>query len=239
MLPAFDQIARVPLAPVLAAQALAVRRRAQLLPEPPGPRSGTTGSGPDLRVLIVGDSSAAGVGAATQDQALGGQLIACLAKSHRVSWQLQARTGNTTRDTLAALGALPPGRFDVAVTALGVNDVTRGVSARQFHARQSRLLNLLQTRFGAGRIVVTGVPPMHRFPLLPNPLRWVLGAQAARLDKTLVALVAARPGIAHVALDFPNDRRFAAIDGFHPSPVAYTMWAHRLAERITSEPAAH
>ncbi len=35
---AADQILRVPLLPVLAAQGLAVRRKAQLLPEPIGPR---------------------------------------------------------------------------------------------------------------------------------------------------------------------------------------------------------
>jgi len=37
---AADQVLRVPLLPVLASQALWVRRNARLLPEPSGPREG-------------------------------------------------------------------------------------------------------------------------------------------------------------------------------------------------------
>ncbi|EEX09439.1 hypothetical protein SL1157_1477 [Ruegeria lacuscaerulensis ITI-1157] len=62
---AVDQIVRLPLLPLLAAQALMVRQRALRLPEPSGPREGRQGRGPRLRLLIVGDSSAAGVGAGT------------------------------------------------------------------------------------------------------------------------------------------------------------------------------
>ena len=56
------------LAPLLLVQGRWVRRRTPLLPEPPGPRAGVIGQGPVLRLLIVGDSSAAGVGVAHQAQ---------------------------------------------------------------------------------------------------------------------------------------------------------------------------
>ncbi len=58
------------LSPVLIAQAMGMRRRVPALPEATGPREGQLGSGAGaLRVLIAGDSSAAGVGVATQDHA--------------------------------------------------------------------------------------------------------------------------------------------------------------------------
>ena len=61
------------LAPVLFAQARSTRRRAPVLPEAEGPREGQLGSGVGaLRVLIAGDSSAAGVGVANQDHAFAG-----------------------------------------------------------------------------------------------------------------------------------------------------------------------
>ena len=54
---------KLALAPVLVAQALRTRRRAPVLPEPAGPRQGCVGQGEsELRLLIAGDSSAAGVG---------------------------------------------------------------------------------------------------------------------------------------------------------------------------------
>ena len=61
------------LSPLLVAQALATRRRAPELPEAQGAREGALGERVPFRLLIVGDSSAAGVGVRTQDQALVGR----------------------------------------------------------------------------------------------------------------------------------------------------------------------
>ena len=50
------------LAPLIVPQGLWVRATIPLLQEPPGERQGTSGDGPPLRLLILGDSAAAGVG---------------------------------------------------------------------------------------------------------------------------------------------------------------------------------
>ena len=57
------------LGPLLLYQGFRVRRNILLLPEPPGERTGTAGDGPPLRLLVTGDSAAAGVGAAHQQSA--------------------------------------------------------------------------------------------------------------------------------------------------------------------------
>ena len=220
------------LAPVLAAQAVLVRRRAQFLPEPPGPRAGRSGAGRPLRLLIAGDSSAAGVGAPHQDQALAGQLVALLARHFEVTWRLEAVTGATTASMLDRLASLPEQRFDVAVTALGVNDVTRASTEARWRARQGALLDLLRDRFGAGAVFATGLPPMRAFPLLPEPLAWVLGAQAERLDKALASLCDSRSHAHHVRIAYPPDPGLAASDGYHPTPRAYGIWAGEMAARI-------
>ena len=213
-------------------QAVAVRRRALILPEPPGERSGSAGSGAPLRLLIIGDSSAAGVGAPLQNAALSGQLVNALGPHFRLTWRLEARTGATTKTTLARFSRLPPEPFDVAILALGVNDVTRAVTRRQWIGRQQALHRLLQDRFGVRRIYVSGLPPMGLFPLLPQPLRWVLGAQAKRLDGALAEVGSKDNPVCHVPFDFPHQARFFAEDGFHPSPVAYTHWADVLKKLI-------
>ena len=228
---AADQILRVPLLPLLAAQGLLVRRNARLLPEPAGPRSGRAGRGPRLRLLITGDSSAAGVGAGTQAQALSGCLVSRLSRHYCVEWQLEATTGHTTLDTLRRLEHLD-GPFDAAITALGVNDVTRGVTRRRFERQQNRLLDHLVNGLGARRIVVTAVPQMDRFPALPQPLAWVLGQQAARLDRGLQQVASAYPQVRHLSLDLPDDPALAAPDGYHPSPKAYAIWATEAARLL-------
>ncbi len=228
---ATDQILRIPLLPVLAVQGLAVRRNARLLPEPTGPRQGRAGRGPRLRLLITGDSSAAGVGAGTQRQALSGQLVGQLAKRFTVEWWLEATTGHTTQNTIERLQGLSE-QFDVAVTALGVNDVTRAVSRQSFEDNQTSLLDLLTGSMGARQVIVTAVPQMARFPALPQPLAWVLGQQAARLDRGLQKVAAGYPQASHLALNLPDDPALAAPDGYHPGPKAYAIWAEQLAQLI-------
>ena len=224
---------RLVLAPVLLGQALGVRRRALVLPEPPGPRAGVAGEGPLIRLLIAGDSSAAGVGAPHQDVALAGQVVAALSRHARVEWQLHATTGHTTAQTLARLAALPAQRFDVAVTALGVNDVTRQRSAARFAREQADLATLLRERFGVRAQWRSGLPPMHRFPLLPRPLRDVLGAQAREFDRVLAET--ARPGLFHLPFDAARlEPAMMARDGFHPGPAVYTLWGQEAAGAIWS-----
>ena len=224
--------AKLALAPVLIAQGLGVRRRALRLPEAAGPRAGEAGAGPPLRLLIVGDSSAAGVGAPDQDNALVGQLVAELASTHRVQWRLIARTGATTADTLTRLAGEKPEPFDIAVTALGVNDVTRSVPLARWLARQAALRALLAERFGVFHVIASGLPPMGHFPALPQPLRWVAGASARRLDLGLARAAAQDARWSHAGFDITLTPEMMAQDGFHPGPAGYALWAKLLAPHI-------
>ncbi len=156
-----------------------MRLSTPVLPEPVGRRTGSYGSGPPLRLLLLGDSSAAGVGAEHQSEALLGQLLSHLGKDYSVDYRLVAGTGATTADALAWLDTIASQFFDVVVTALGVNDVTAMGSKRRFRREQRQLLAALQQRFAGPQIVVSGLPPMQHFPVLPQPLRAFLGARVA------------------------------------------------------------
>ncbi|APG48577.1 SGNH/GDSL hydrolase family protein [Phaeobacter porticola] len=226
-----DRLLRIILLPLLLVQAVNVRRKALRLPEPAGPRFGQLGQGEPLRLLIAGDSSAAGVGVSRQEDALSGQLVNLLAPGRHLTWRLEASNGHRTADTRARLLALPPQQFDVAVLALGVNDVTRLSSARRFHMEQSALIALLQDRFGVELVVMSGVPPMAQFPALPSPLAWILGRHAARLDRVLARL-ATQSGVVHLPFEIPADPDLAAQDGYHPSAQAYALWAAALANSV-------
>ncbi|WP_083095817.1 SGNH/GDSL hydrolase family protein [Pseudophaeobacter leonis] len=245
---ALDQILRLPLLPLLALQAITVRRRALILPEPRGPRQGQMAQERlqqgeleqerQLRVLIAGDSSAAGVGVSAQSQGLSGQLAAQLSAQFEVHWRLEATTGHQTRDTITRLQALPKQQFDVIILALGVNDVTHGTTRTRFYRQQSQLMQLLLDRFEPRLILACGVPQMQHFPALPQPLAWVLGRQSARLDNVLAALASEHPAVAHMPFQLPQDPALAAADGYHPSAQAYRLWALGLGEKILDHLAA-
>jgi lysophospholipase L1-like esterase len=229
-----NSVLRALSAPVWLAQGLHVALTTPRLPEACGLREGRVGAG-QLRLLILGDSSAAGVGALTQDQALAGQLVAALAE-FQPDWQLIARTGATTASTLAALQTCPVRPVDIAVVALGVNDITRAVPLPRWLALQRDLATLLSARFGARHIYLSGVPPMDRFPVLPRPLRDVLGARAARFDAALADLIPTLPGARHLALDGALlQPGMMAPDGFHPGAEAYALWAGIVARAIRAD----
>jgi lysophospholipase L1-like esterase len=227
---------RLALAPVCLAQGLLVRRRAARLPEAAGPRAGSVGTGPLLRLLLVGDSSAAGVGVAHQDEALAGRLGAELAARFTVQWQLHAYIGATTASMLGTLRDVDAAPFDAAVVALGVNDVARQVPLKRWLSRQQALADLLRVRFGVRRAYLSGVPPMGRFPLLPQPLRAVLGARAARFDAALAEAVRGQHRLRHLPIPAAAlDPALMAEDGFHPGPPVYRLWAEHLAGAIRDD----
>ena len=229
------QIASVGLAPVFMWQGRGVRRLVPRLPEASGPRSGVQGAGPTLRLLIVGDSAAAGVGAPTQHEALSGRLVDALASDFHLTWEVIARIGATTAGTARHLARRPPdtcGDFDVAVVSLGLNDVTGRRPLNRWLADVAEVCRLLRERFAVRQILLSGLPPMHLFPALPQPLRWYLGGTARRFDRALAAWVADRPDCEHVSLELRDATGLLATDGLHPGPAAFQQWSDELVPRI-------
>jgi lysophospholipase L1-like esterase len=235
------------LAPVLVAQAVATRRRAPVLPEAAGPRQGRLGEGGDaLQILIAGDSSAAGVGVAHQDQALAGHLTRALHRrtGRAVHWTLHARSGFTTQQVRALLRThlLQAGhgagneanspRIDTAVVVTGVNDVIDLVPARRAVQQRAELADWLLGQAGAAHVVFAPLPPVHRFPLLPQPLRRVMGDEARRHDDALARWAATRRDVSHIAIELDLDIEAMADDGFHPGEPVYRACGEALAAHI-------
>ena len=225
------------LSPLLVAQALATRRRALVLPEADGARRGVIGQGEPFRLLIVGDSSAAGVGVRTQAQALAGHLTRALAAGARrkVQWQLVARSGITTAQALELVQAEPPDAADVAVVVLGVNDVIDQVPSQRAVAQRAALADWLLAHTQVRHVVFAPLPPMHRFPLLPQPLRRIMGSDARRHDDAMARWAAARGDVSHVPIAFELGPQHMAEDGFHPGEPVYRNCGEALAGFIVEQ----
>ncbi len=218
--------------PVLLTQGPYTKMRTPKLPEPKGPRSGVAGHGRPIKLLITGDSSAAGVGVSHQSQALSGHLVRRLARHAQIDWQLVAKCGNTTPAALAQLERQAEGQVDVAVTGLGVNDITSGATLGQWLARTDALIDHLRGTLGAKHVYVSGIPPLSQFPRLQNPLRWALGHQAERFDRALRTHLVNRGDATWITLDVGLDDTNMAIDGYHPSETVYQEWAVTVSRRI-------
>jgi lysophospholipase L1-like esterase len=226
------------LGPVLLAQARWLRATALRLPEAAGPRSGVEGEaiapGPPLRILIVGDSSAAGVGVEEQAHALAQPLARLLSATtkRRVAWQLIAKSGINTREALALLMRSEVAPADYLVTALGTNDVTSQSKPDRFLRDYIALSEHLRERTGAVGMVITGLPPLRILPAAPHPLRWYLGRYANRLDRVLQRWVNLHPTRRYVSLDWAANPAEMAIDRYHPGPGQYRRWSELVCHEI-------
>ncbi len=237
--PGLSLALKLVLAPVLVAQAIATRRRAPVLPEAEGAREGRLGArGDPLHVLIAGDSSAAGVGVAHQDQALAGHLSRALHRhlSRPVQWNLQARSGLTTQQVHALLREATLPAFDLAVVVTGVNDVIDQVPVHRAIAHREALADWLLAECGVAHVVFAPLPPVHRFPLLPRPLRNVMGNDARRHDDAMARWAATRRDVSHAAFDLDLAADAMASDGFHPGEPVYRACGEALAAHIAGLP---
>ncbi|MFK8010608.1 MAG: SGNH/GDSL hydrolase family protein [Marinicellaceae bacterium] len=220
------------LGPILIIQGIWVRRKTIVLPEPQGCRSGIKGSGKKLSLLIIGDSAAAGVGTEHQDYALSGQLVSILSKNFCVNWELKAQTGHKTQDTINQIKQVDRKNIDIIITSLGVNDVTANLSLTQWLNNQNQLFNLCRHKFKFKKMIVTALPPMSKFPALPQPLRWYLGRRSRDFNLALKQQVSLSDAAYFLSLDMPDDKNLMASDGFHPGEKVYKYWAKHVADVI-------
>jgi lysophospholipase L1-like esterase len=227
------------LGPVIAAQGAQVRRAMPQLPGAAGPTTGRcAGLEPALQLLTLGESTVAGVGAASHAEALTGQVAVALAErlGRGVTWRACGQTGITasaTRRTLVP--ALPAAPLDVVLVALGVNDTLRFRSPARWRADLTALIAALRERVGPTPVFLAAVPPMGAFPSLPQPLRAVLGLRAHLLDQTTAELAPRLSAVTHVPVTLPATPELFAADGFHPGPAGYQRWGAFLAARIVDQ----
>ena len=218
--------------PVLWLQARYVRRNTPRMPEPPGLRAGTAGRGSLVRLLVAGDSGAAGVGASTQDEALCGQLVRRLSQHHTVQWCVLAVNGLNSPGLHKLLQDAPSARFDVVVLSMGANDATSLCVPLRWAQWQNSLAALIDDRFEPDLLVHSAVPPMHACKALPQPLRWFMGRWARQMNAALaVHLVDQRRRTLHWHPETTTVSGMA-VDGLHPNSEGYSVWADGLSQHI-------
>ena len=150
----------------------------------------------------------------------------------RVRWTLVARSGITTGGLLDLLQDARPARCDIAVVVTGVNDVIEQVPVARALRHRDALADWLREHAQARHVVFAPLPPVRQFPALPQPLRWIAGADARRHDRALSRWAATRDDVSHVPIDVALARANMASDGFHPGEPVYRICGEALAQHI-------
>lgn len=236
------------LSPVVLPMAVLTRRKALRLMPAAGEQAGVAGAalaGEPLRLLVLGESTAVGVGVSCMQLALVGQLARAMSQrfSRPVAWQVCGENGITAAKlhqryvSQRSVTTPAAGPHDLVVVLLGVNDTTHLSSLKRWQASLQQIVQGLQhhAQTTADRVVFSGVPPLQHFTALPWLFRRLLGLRAAMLDRAMRESAAAT-GAQCLALDMDFAAHLMAVDGYHPSAAGYRLWADNLLLGIRLQP---
>lgn len=221
----------VALAAVIGVEVFLALRRDYLPTTPLLNIGGRFGSGPTRTTFVVlGDSTAAGVGAGSADRAYPTLLARRLARAGTAVRLVDlAVSGARVSDVLSeqvprALSLRP----DLVFVGMGANDVTHMTPVADVRTDTERILE--QLRATGATLVVAG-PPDMRAPAFLEPLRSIAGWRG-RIVADAIESAAAQKDVPTVELAevtgplFAEDpERYHSEDDFHPSAAGYALWA--------------
>jgi len=213
----------------LLTEAVIASRAHYLGPESAPPVEGEYGAEdlPALRLVIAGDSTAAGVGADRRNDTVGAHLAHALSDRNRVQVRCVGVSGSRCSDLAPQISRALLLRPDVVVILIGANDATHATPP----LLAARHLGQALTRLRAAGVptVVGTCPDMSVRGFLP-PLRQLIAWQGRQIGRAEAA-VAARHGFTAVDLaaeagpHFHRDPTLLAEDAFHPGGRGYGVWA--------------
>lgn len=191
--------------------------------------------GPPIDLLLLGDSLAAGLGAARRKETLGGRLAKGLGqRMHRpVRLRTAAIVGSESPDLERQLDALPQDyRPDVAVIVVGGNDVTHRLPISVSASHLNEAIRRLRAR--GAEVVVGTCPDLGALRAVPQPLRRLASSLSRRLAE-VQAETARHAGAEPVDLRrsvgplfFDEPEAMFSLDRFHPSALGYRRTADAL-----------
>lgn len=224
----------LPFAPFLYLQGQYVRRKVGLLPDAAGETTGKFGELPEtVNLLVLGESTVAGLGARTHEYALAGQFAKVLSGklNKSVCWRAIGKNGVTAKRALIELVPQIPAdeNYDYILLGIGGNDVLKLSSPYKWRRDMSELLDVMREKYPAATMFITNAPAVHLSPVLPQPIKFILGNLSAMHDKNSQEFIPKRPKTFYFYRPDKITVGFFA-DGIHPSESGYTDWSQRMIE---------
>jgi len=208
-----------PVLPFLIFQAIRIRKMRAL---PPAISENLVLGNGNRKLLILGESTAAGVGASTPEFTLAGHLFQHFGPDFQVKnlGKNGLRIGQVTPHFAEELNSIQ-GTFEGIFLFLGANDCFKLTNPKSFRIELEKLILLLKERFSPNWIYLADIPPVQLFPAFTKPLQYFLNSQRAFLQKEMISISQNQKDILFdkITLDINSD--FFASDLIHPSDAGY------------------
>ena len=220
--------------PLVFVQAMVLRNKIPKLHLPEDKPFGIAGGdGEILRVLILGESPAAGYGLSSYLDSVAAQLALCLSKGgSSVYWKACGWVGVD----MLSLGrkTWPEEPFDIVFVAMGVNDIKNLSSAHYWRRGIESVVAKCAAQYPEALVVFSDLPPVEQFPALSSVLSLILSWRRELLQHVLTDMLEQKE-MCSVPLDLQMEPRFFAEDRFHPSALAHKLWAEAVADKLSTK----
>jgi lysophospholipase L1-like esterase len=221
----------LPVSPFFYLQGRYARRKIGVLPGAEGDTIGTSGEGNNpIELLVIGESTVAGLGAKTHETALAGQFARRLSAriGRPVRWTAIGKNGVTAKRTIEELVPLvPEQKFDYILIGLGGNDVIKLSSPRKWRSTMVELIGILRKTSPNSTIFITNCAVVNQSPVLPQPIRFLLGELSKMHDANAIEFTAAMDRVFYYHQPSWVPEGFFA-DGIHPSEFGYSAWSESM-----------
>ena len=235
----------IPVFPILFLQSKRIKRDFPDLPEATDPQ-GTTGNGPAMNVVFLGESSIAGVGVQTHEQGIAGHMARKLSqlKGKTIHWQVVAKSGyRAIRVRQKLVPKLPEEHIDLIVIGLGGNDTFQTNTPWGWKRDMNDLFESLRQEHPEAVLVLTYMPPVHTFVAFSSLMRFFLGNLTKLFGREMHRHCKGLEGIHYdnrvISLKdwigrYPeaNKPEDFFCDGVHPSGLTYMVWGEETASFI-------
>ncbi len=218
--------------PIYIWQGLGVRRRTERMLPAKGPvRHRIDGTGPEIRLLALGDSSIASVGVDDARNGVAASLARLLnEKTGRpVTWRaagFNSATSGQIRDHV--LPNLDAANWTHILLVVGTNDAKNFHSVPRFKREFGGLLYGLRAKWPEARVIWSPIVEMSRMPALPDLLGKILEIRAQAINAKGEALCFERGAVPASRLPILDPQAGFSTDGFHASQLGYQAWAEHL-----------
>jgi len=197
----------------------------------------------ELIYVVMGDSTAVGVGAARVEASCAFQIATAAAAQGRRVRVINiaasgARLGAILKNQLPKIAELKPHLISLSI---GANDATHFSSPAQYQKQMGILVSQLSRQTAV--VLLAGTPDMVQAPALPLPLALAVNRRAIRQNKILQSALdnskLHNSKLRYVDLFYRGKLIYAqnpdlyAADFFHPSADGYAIWADLFEQAMT------
>ena len=224
------QLQLFPWLPYLVYQAKKVRKSSPKLPSQSSLL--TLGQG-EKHVLLLGESTVAGVGASAAAHTLAGNFARLLGDSYQI--ETIGKKGLRVKDAFSLYKQHKKSRIattEGVILFLGANDCFLLTSPQEFKQELRSLMLQIQVETDANWIYLAAIPPVHLFPAFSEQMRSFLSKQRAYLQREMEDIAANDPKVIYHTIPMDLQPEFFSADGVHPSDLGYQKIAELAIEKM-------